>query len=131
MNVEATLADLTQYPAMEAAFDTRTRVGWGDAWREDSTYNHLVPGALELAHFIAATQPGYGRARPYCPDELVGTWELIEGNDAVPVGTPPTTWTLSPDGRFVSSGYRSDAPAWCVHRPEPPDSHTEPLDERG
>jgi len=47
---------------------------FGRAWREDLSFQRTSPRSIDLAAWIAWSQPGYPRARPYCPDGYVGTW---------------------------------------------------------
>jgi hypothetical protein len=65
---------------------------------------------LELAAvYAAASQAGYPRPKPYCPDTLAGAWRQITPGAA--------TWQLAATGTFKSDDARlSDYTGWATHR---------------
>lgn len=82
--------------------------GFGCAWREDLAFDRIDPRSIDVAAWIAWSQPGYPAPKPYCPDAFAGSW--IQGESP-----SPGRWELHRDGRF--SGPASfDQPGWCVHR---------------
>ena len=86
--------------------------GFGCAWREELAFQRTQPRSIDLAAWIAWSQPGYPRARPYCPDAYVGTWIQRE-----PASATPPRWTLDHDGTFSAPGTPfAQQVTWCVHR---------------
>ena len=106
------LADPPLHAGMARGFDpTNGGRGFGCAWREELAFDHSEPSALELAAWIAWSQPGYLPARPYCPDAFVGTWTQTQPEPHSP------RWTLERDGAFSAPGTLfADRVGWCVHR---------------
>ena len=82
--------------------------GFGCAWREDLAFGRTRPRSIDLAAWIAWSQPGYPPARPYCPDAYAGSWIDRESG---------AHWTLEADGTFSAPGTPfAERIRWCVHR---------------
>jgi hypothetical protein len=85
---------------------------FGRAWREDLSFQRTSPRSIDLAAWIAWSQSGYPRARPYCPEGYVGTWIQHE-----PAADPAPRWTLGRDGAFSAPGTPyANRISWCAHR---------------
>ena len=85
--------------------------GFGCAWREELAFQRTTPRSIDLAAWIAWSQGGYPRARPYCPDAFAGTW--IQREPAANAAR----WTLDRDGSFSAPGTPfANRVTWCVHR---------------
>jgi hypothetical protein len=114
--VAATLSDPASAAAEARGFDpVNGRRGFGLAWREDLAYKHRRPTPIDLAAWIAFTQPGYPSPRPYCPDVFVGTW-----TQRWPKFSPAATWELRLDGTLVcGEPTLTTYTMWCVNRQGP------------
>ena len=107
--VARVLADPPLHAGMSRSFEPGNGGrGFGCAWREEQAFGRTRPRSIDLAAWIAWSQPGYPASRPYCPDAYVGTWS--ERASAV-------RWTLDRDGTFAAPGSLfATCTRWCVHR---------------
>jgi len=94
--------------------------GFGCAWREDLAFGRGRPRSIDLAAWIAWSQPGYPPARPYCPAAFVGSWLQREASSPT-----PARWTLEPDGTFAApdTPYTSASPGVCTAKAPSPAMH--------
>ena len=111
--VERVLADPALHAGMARGFHPGNGGrGFGCAWREELAFRRTDPRSIDLAAWIAWSQPGYPPARPFCPDAYAGTWIQRE-----PMTSPPARWVLERDGRFSAPATSfATRTSWCVHR---------------
>lgn len=111
--VERVLADPLLHAGMARGFHPGNGGrGFGCAWREELAFRRTEPRSIDLAAWIAWSQPGYPPARPFCPDAYAGTWIQREPTSATPVA-----WVLGHDGTFSAAGTDfATYIRWCLHR---------------
>jgi hypothetical protein len=112
--LEAVIAKMSADPSLLRARASALRANnskfIGQLWREVLMRRVGRQTTPELAAvYVAASTFGYPRPRPYCPDDLVGTWKEVEPENA--------RWELGADGKFVSTNsVLAECTAWCVQR---------------
>jgi hypothetical protein len=78
----------------------------GQAWKEILDRDPIAD-ALTFAMYVAASHAGYPKPLPYCPDELVGTWNRESAH--------AETWTFGPSGELqVSNSIFAGFNRWHV-----------------
>ena len=106
-------------------FDPANLVAGGTAWweeRQQGQHDTVIPiTPTDLVKMWLSFDPlaRPPRARPWCPDLLVGRWRLVgvsaNGRDLAP--TAPREWTLQPDGRLETVGDPDhDGWTWSAER---------------
>ncbi len=113
--LDALLEDHAQRRYQVRMFDPENQVSWGEAWREEFS-TRRVPTPTDRALMLAAKSDRFPPPRPYCPPDLVGSWEMVtrKGGEVAP--DPRPRWSLVGDGGIRAAGFKDTANRWCVHR---------------
>jgi hypothetical protein len=116
-DVAALVADFPRYRGVVAYLGPGSRFGEGEAWREEHVGFRSLPTTMNLALLRAASaRDRFPPPLPYCPEPLVGCWEMTAREDGIAMVEPHPEWKLSADGSFRAPGERASDASWCVHK---------------
>lgn len=116
-DVAALLADDARYRGMVGYLAPGNRFGEGEAWREEHVGLRPLPTTMNLALLLAASaRDRFPPPRPYCPEALVGRWQMTAREDGIALADPRPEWNLAADGSFRAPGEMADQARWCVHK---------------
>jgi hypothetical protein len=116
-DVAALVADFPRYRGVVAYLGPGSRFGEGEAWREEHVGFGSLPTTMNLALLRAASaRERFPPPLPYCPEPLVGRWEMTAREDGIALGEPHPEWNLSADGSFRATGDRANDVRWCAHK---------------
>lgn len=100
-------------------------LGRGQAWKEEHYSNRLLPSPMDYALMIVAADDRrfermFPRALPYCPQPLIGRWEMVERSHGTELEEPPPIWELGPAGKVSATGFADKAESWNLCRDNSP-----------